>query len=60
MKEFDLLLYSLQKIMKDNLYCEDNKLRIKTKCKYDLVNLMSEIDKKFMSNLYKELEYNEE
>ena len=59
MKEFDLLLYSLENIVKENLYCEDNMLRIKSKLKYDIINLMEEVDKKFMKNLKKELEYNE-
>lgn len=59
MKEFDLLLYRLQLICKDNIYCEDNLLRVSTKLKYDIVNLMEEIDIKFMKKLYKEIEYNE-
>ena len=37
MKEFDLLLYSLENIVKENLYCEDNMLRIKSKLKYDII-----------------------
>ena len=59
MVEFDLLIYSLRNIVKENLYCEDNELRIKNKCKYDLINLMEEIDKGFMEELKKELEYDE-
>ena len=56
MKEFDNLLYRLQLIMKDKLYCEDNELR--SKCmKYDIINLMLEYDKRFMDKLFKDLEY---
>ena len=60
MLQFDLLLHSLQHIVKDSLYCEDGELRIKNKLKYDVINLMNEIDKPFMTQLYQELEYKEE
>ena len=58
-REFDVLLYKLELIVEENLYCEDNKLRIKSKLKYDVVNLLDEMDKSFMDKLYKQLEYNE-
>jgi hypothetical protein len=59
MKEFDALLYELGIIVEKNLYCEDEKLFIKNKLKYDVVNLMEKYDKVFMNKLYKELEYSE-
>lgn len=60
MTEFDLLLYRLHSIVRDNLYCEDQELRIRNKLKYDVVNLMEEMDVKFMNGLKCELEYEEE
>ena len=57
--EYDLLLKELREIMKEGLYCEDNKLYVKCKVKYELVNLMNEHDSPFMKLLYKEMEYNE-
>ena len=57
MKEFDLLLHSLQHIVKENVYVEDGELYIKSKCKYDLWNLLEKVDKKFINRLKKELEY---
>ena len=60
MLEFDLIMHSLQHIIKENLYCEDGELHIKNKLKYDIINLMTEIDKSFMLKLFKELEYEEE
>lgn len=57
--EFDLVMWRLEGIVKDNLYCEDGMLRISTKLKYDVINLMEELDKKFMSKLKKELEYDD-
>lgn len=58
--QYDLLVQYLRGIVEENLYCEDNELRIKSKLKYDIVNLLDEIDKEFMQRLYKKLEYKEE
>lgn len=56
MKDYDRIIKRLQIIIKDKLYCEDNKLR--SKCmKYDIINMMMQEDKKFMKDLYKKLEY---
>ena len=57
---YDLLVHRLRCIVKENLYVEDDKLYVKSKCKYDIVNLMEEIDTKYMKELLKELEYNEQ
>jgi uridine kinase len=59
MIEHDLLVNQLRVIIKDNLYVEDNELYIRCKMKYDLYSLMRGIDKKYMKELLKELEYNE-
>jgi hypothetical protein len=59
MVEFDLLLYRLRGIVRDNVYCEDGELRIRNKAKYDIVNLVEEIDKEWFKQLMKELEYDE-
>ena len=59
MTEYDLLLKNVQVIIQDNVYVEDEMLYIKSKCKYDLINLMSELDSKFMKDLYSKLEYEE-
>ena len=58
MIEYDLLLIRLRMMIVENLYCEDDKLFIKSKLKYDIVNMMNEIDSKFMKELFKDLEYN--
>ena len=58
MIEYDLLLIRLRMMITENLYCEDDKLFIKSKLKYDIVNMMNEIDSKFMKELFKDLEYN--
>ena len=59
MMEFDNLLFNIEKILKESLYCEDNNLRIKNKLKYDIFNLINEIDRKFIVDVCKELEYEE-
>lgn len=59
MIEYDLLIIKLRMIMEDNLYCEDNELYIKNKVKYELYELMKAIDKEFINQLEKGLEYNE-
>ena len=58
MIEYDRIIIKLRNIVKDKLYCEDSEL--KSKCmKYDIINLMLEEDNKFMNELFKELEYDE-
>ena len=52
-------MYRLQIIIKENLYCEDGKIHIKNKLKYDVVNLVEELDKKFIKELYVKLECND-
>jgi hypothetical protein len=59
-KEFDSLLNRLELIMKDGLYVEDERLYVKCQVKYQVVNLMNEFDKPFMTKLLEELEYKEE
>lgn len=59
MLEFDLLLYRLRSTIKENAYCEDSKLKIKNKVKYDIYNILCEVDKKFIEGLHKDLEYKE-
>ena len=54
-----MILEYLRVIVRDNVYCEDNKLRIKNKLKYDIVNLVSVVDKDWFNELKKELEYSE-
>ena len=58
-KEYDLLVSYLETIIEDNIYCEDDKLYIKSKLKYDVFNLVNEIDSKFIKKLCKKLEYKE-
>ena len=58
--DYDLMIEYLRVIIKDNLYCEDGELRIRTKLKYDVFNLLEEVDKEFINKLKKELEYEEE
>jgi len=58
--EFDLLLKSLENIISENIKCEDNQLYLPRKVKYDLFNLLYEIDKSFMDKLLKKLEYKED
>ena len=60
MLEFDLLLYRIRNTIKENAYCEDNKLRLKNKVKYDIYNILCEVDKGFIEKLHKELEYKDD
>ena len=57
MKEYDELITKLRLLMKKHLYVEDNELYVRCGCKYDIVTLMFEEDKRFMQELFKELEY---
>jgi hypothetical protein len=57
MKEFDILLYKLQNVLEENVYVEDNKIRIKNKLKYDVFNMMELYDAKWIDRLIKEKGY---
>jgi len=57
---YDLLLRKLQSAVRDSAVCEDGELYIKSKLKYDVLNILVEEDKEFINQLYKELEYRDE
>ena len=59
LKEFDLLLKSLENILEDNVRCEDGELYLSNKIKYMVYDLVKEIDVKFITKLHKELEYDD-
>ena len=59
MIDYDLLVEYLRIILKDNVYCEDGELKIRNKLKYDIYNLLSEVDERWVRELEKELEFNE-
>lgn len=59
MIDYDLLVEYLRIILKDSVYCEDGELKIRNKLKYDIYNLLSEVDKRWVRELEKELEFNE-
>ena len=56
---YDELIKDIRVILKDGVYCEDNKLRLRNNIKYNIYNLMCEHDKRFIKELHKELEYKE-
>ena len=49
----------LFKLLRANVYCEDEQLYIKNDLKYDIHNVLYLLDKDEMLRLYNELEYNE-
>ncbi len=51
------LMTLVRELIKQNTYCEDNKLYIKSTLKYDLYNLFKRYDKEFIKSLEEELEY---
>jgi hypothetical protein len=55
--EYDLLLKSLENIINEAIYVEDNEIFLKRNCGYNLYNLLCVVDKKFIEKLHKELEY---
>lgn len=57
MKEFDAILYELEKAYELNVRCEDGELYISSKLKYDIHDLLLKYDITFMKKLFKELEY---
>ena len=54
MYEFDITLEKLKKTLKENIRYEDDKIYIKNKLKYDIYNLMCELDPHFIKELEKE------
>lgn len=60
MTEFDILLKDLETILEENTFCEDNRIYIKSKLKYDIYNLVTKVDNKFIKDLEKGLECNNE
>jgi hypothetical protein len=60
MLQYDLIIKQLENILEENIKCEDNKIFLGRKIKYDIWNLLYEIDKPFMIKLLKKLEYVED
>ncbi len=48
----------IRTIIVENIYCEDNKIYLRNKIKYDLYNLLCDRDIEFIEELHKRLEYN--
>lgn len=59
MTNFDLVDL-LFKLFEASAYVEDSQLRIKNALKYDIHNLLEELDAKRLKILYDELEYDPE
>lgn len=57
--QYDLLLKSLENILEKGTKCEDNKLMLSNKVKYDVFNLVYELDSKWVKRLFEEIEYKE-
>ena len=55
-REYDRIMNELKMIVKDKLYVEDDRVRMRT-CKYDLINLLEREEKKWLKELLKENEY---
>lgn len=55
----DSLISAIKTLLADNITCEDNKIFISNKFKYDVYNLLVDTDEEFKNQLYKELEYEE-
>ena len=60
MNNFDLLLKQLENIVESNIRCEDNEIYLSHAIKYELFELLYEIDEKFIKRLFKKIEYEEE
>lgn len=58
MIEFDKLLLYLRVILEDNIQVVDNKIKLRSGCKYQLFNLMAELDKEWLKGVLKDLDYN--
>ena len=50
----------LFRILRDNVYCEDDNLFIRNELKYMFHNLLKTLDPEEMRRLYDEIEYKEE
>ena len=57
MIEYDVLLNKLEHALKDNTTCEDGEIHLKCKLKYDVYNIMVELNPKFIRELHEYLEY---
>jgi hypothetical protein len=57
MLQYDLIIKQLENIITENAKCEDNKILLSRKIKYDIWNLLAEIDTPFINKLLKDLEY---
>ena len=60
MLQYDLIIKQLENIITENAKCEDNKIYLSRKIKYDIWNLLAEIDTPFINKLLKDLEYVED
>jgi len=60
MLQYDLIIKQLENIITENAKCEDNKIYLSRKIKYDIWNLLVEIDTPFINKLLKDLEYKED
>ena len=60
MREYDLLMLALKDILKKGIICEDSAIRLSNSIKYSLYNLLYELDKKWIDELFKDLDYKEE
>lgn len=47
----------LFKILRDNIYCEDNQIYMRNKLKYEYHNLLYLLDEEEMQRVYDEIEY---
>lgn len=56
----DAILLALKTLLADSIKCEDDKLFIGNKFKYDVFNLLVETDEEFREKLFSELDYCEE
>ena len=59
MNNFDLLLKQLENIIESNIRCEDNEIYLSHAIKYELFALLYELDKEFITKLFKKIEYKE-
>lgn len=54
---YSLLLDEIKMIIKDGIYCEDDELFLQNNIKYKLYNLIIELDKKFIDEVWIDIEY---
>jgi len=55
----DSLISAIKTLLADNITCEDNKIFISNKFKYDVFNLLIDTNEEFKNQLYNKLEYEE-